>query len=77
MDATPAGRSAALPLASVASSVKRTQLTLNLVNPKVRVELQLHVDASFTPVAGEGSRGGGREGGREGSAGGGEEEGRE
>jgi hypothetical protein len=49
LDETAEGRSCWLPLASIEGATKRTSFGLS---PKVRLELQLHVDAFDKPVAG-------------------------
>jgi hypothetical protein len=52
--ASPApGRSCCLPLESIHSSSKRVQYGLNLMNPKVRLELKVYVDLRSQPCNSE------------------------
>lgn len=49
--ATPSpGRSCHMPLDSIHTVHKRVQYSLNLMNPKVRLEVQLFVDRHFKPT---------------------------
>lgn len=49
--ATPSpGRSCHMPLDSIQTVHKRVQYSLNLMNPKVRLEVQLFVDRHFKPT---------------------------
>lgn len=47
------GRSCCLPLESIHSSSKRVQYGLNLMNPKVRLELKVYVDLRSQPCNSE------------------------